>query len=211
MMLPTHISSGLLIAGIFSHIFPEYTSVFLIAIVIGSILPDLDLIIGTHRKTLHYPIYSLLGVVISAGISPLFTGVYGVILVGFFIGVFQHSISDVLGGGVEEKPWERTSDKAVYSHYNDKWLPPTYHLGYDGSLKDVFALTILLILSWMLLPYNQYVTGFILLLFVIGVLYASVRKLLPRLSIYLYKKFPFLKPIITLIYDENRGQEEIKQ
>ena len=59
-MLPTHAFVALLFSSSLLFVWPEYGVVIFLAGMLGGILPDIDLLFGEHRKSLHFPIYSLL-------------------------------------------------------------------------------------------------------------------------------------------------------
>ncbi|KPN32144.1 hypothetical protein SY89_02904 [Halolamina pelagica] len=123
MMLPTHALFGMLLALPVAVLSPEHGPVALGAGLAGGILPDLDLYVG-HRKTLHYPVgYSLLAGVagVAAVVSPTAATV-GVALL--LAAAASHSLVDVFGGGLELRPWEATSERAVYDHYRGRWIAP---------------------------------------------------------------------------------------
>jgi hypothetical protein len=44
---------------------------------------------------------------------------------------------DIYGGGLELRPWEGTSERAVYDHASGEWLAPRRLVAYDGSPSDL--------------------------------------------------------------------------
>lgn len=135
MMLPTHALSGMALALPVALFAPELSGIVLVAGLIGGILPDLDMYAG-HRKTLHYPFYYSL---VAAVIVPLAVAVQSAVVIGvavLLVAAAVHSVADVFGGGLELRPWEATSNRAVYDHYNSRWVPPRRWIHYDGSPAD---------------------------------------------------------------------------
>lgn len=135
MMLPTHALSGMVLALPVALVAPELSGVVFVAGLIGGILPDLDMYVG-HRKTLHYPFYYSL---VAAVIVPLAVAVQSAVVIGvavLLVAAAVHSVADVFGGGLELRPWEATSNRAVYDHYNGRWVAPRRWIHYDGSPAD---------------------------------------------------------------------------
>jgi hypothetical protein len=136
MMLPTHVLAGMLLAAPLVRVAPELATVGFVAGFLGGLFPDLDLYVG-HRKTLHYPVYySGLGVVltVAALVAP---SVFTVGAALFVLGAALHSVSDMYGGGLELRPWEGNSDRAVYDHHRGRWIAPRSGVRYDGAAEDL--------------------------------------------------------------------------
>ena len=179
MMLPTHALAGMALGVPAALVFPELAGTALLAGFLGGVVPDLDLYAG-HRKSLHFPAYySALTVpaLAAAALHPSPASV-GVALV--LAGAALHSVTDVLGGGLELRPWEGTSERAVYDHYRGRWLAPRRWVGYDGSPGD-------LLLSVALAVPLFSVTGGTLALLVaatagVAAVYTAVRRFLPAVA-----------------------------
>lgn len=138
-MVFTHVFVGLLLALPVALFAPAYATAAIVGAVVGGIAPDIDLFVGVHRRTLHFPVYGPLvgvvaGVVALAAPSPVTVGVALALLSA---GV--HSASDVLGAGEELRPWERTNPHAVYDHARGRWLRARYVIPYDGAPRDLLA------------------------------------------------------------------------
>ena len=206
MMLPTHIILGLLVMTPFVAVFDLPVSV-LYGAIIGSILPDLDLIVGTHRKTFHFPRYSFIVLIGSVVMISGYPSILGFFIVGLVVGFTLHSSSDVLGSGLEVRPWERTSKKAVFNHYTQEWEKPLHYFSYDGSPTDFFVLfggSIILWMFWIQQNPAPYIQEVIILSIGVGVVYTFSRRVLPKIDQLLYKRYPQLRPILQMIRDENR-------
>lgn len=136
MMLPTHVLVGIAIAAPLLFFAPEVSTFALVGAIVGSLLPDLDMYAG-HRRTLHfptlYPIAALpVTIVAFAFPTPVTVGVAFAL-----VGAAIHCRMDVYGGGLELRPWEGNSDRAVYDHVSRTWIAPRRGLGYDGSPGDL--------------------------------------------------------------------------
>ncbi|ELZ79439.1 hypothetical protein C455_07642 [Haloferax larsenii JCM 13917] len=141
-MATTHALAGVALGTAVWALVPEAGIIPVLAAALGGLFPDFDLYAG-HRKTLHFPVYfSALAVpaLAVAAVNPTTTSLAVAL---FLAAAAVHSASDVLGGGLELKPWLGTSDRAVYDHWNGRWLKPKRLIRYDGSPEDL-ALTLVL-------------------------------------------------------------------
>ncbi|MCT9095501.1 metal-dependent hydrolase [Haloarchaeobius sp. HME9146] len=179
MMATTHAFVGLLLAVAVNAVAPEFGLVAAIAGLAGGTFPDLDLA-AVHRKTLHFPVWYSVATVPAAvaalvSPSPMTVGV-----AVFLAAAAIHSASDALGGGLELRPWEATSTRAVYIHPLKRWVEPRRYIRYDGAPEDfavgaVFAVPGLLVFDGLV---RQLVVGGLLVSF--G--YTVIRKQLPRIT-----------------------------
>lgn len=178
MMSPSHVAAGLALAAAVATYEPRFALPAAIGGAVGGAAPDLDLFVGDHRKTLHFPVYAwgpatavaFLAVVVPTALS-----------VGLAVGVLAvavHSASDVLGAGDELRPWERTSPYAVYCHACGRWLRARYVFRYDGSPED-FALTVALSIP-ALVVFSGAIQWLTVGVIVVGGVYAIVRKRVVR-------------------------------
>lgn len=136
MMATTHALVGGVIAAVTVMVLPETAPVALGAAVAGSVFPDLDLYAG-HRRTLHYPAYYWVAVAVALVVASLSPTPFAVAAVLFLLGAAVHSVMDAFGGGLELRPWEGNSDRAVYDHLNGRWIAPKRWVPYDGSPEDL--------------------------------------------------------------------------
>ncbi len=190
-MLPTHVIAGMLLAAPLVWIAPEFATVGFAAGALGGLFPDLDMYTG-HRKTLHYPVYySVLAVValLVAVVAPS-TVTVGAAL--FLLGAALHSFSDVYGGGLELRPWEGTSDRAVYDHYRRRWIAPRGRIPYDGSYQDLALAT------GLSLPLLYLVDGtlrqVVIASLLVAIVYTVLRRYLAELTA---RIIPLLPPALT--------------
>lgn len=179
MMLPTHVLVGIALALPVAVAFPEFTGIALCSGVLGGVLPDLDLYAG-HRKTLHFPVYysvfGLLAILIALFVqTPL--------PIAAAIGLSAaaaHSLMDIFGGGLELRPWEATSDRAVYDHHHGYWIVPRRWVRYDGAPEDL--LLTLSIAGPLLFVLDDIFRGIVVTAVVIAVVYAAFRRQLPAIA-----------------------------
>jgi len=179
MMLPTHVLAGMLLAAPLVRAAPELAPVGFAAGFLGGLLPDLDMYTG-HRRTLHYPVYysvfaapALLAAVVAPSVLTV-----GIAL--FLLGAALHSVADMYGGGLELRPWEGNSDRAVYDHHRERWIPPRRGVRYDGAAEDL-ALSVGLAVPLLLLvdgPLRQVVVGSL----AVAVVYTVLRRRLAEIA-----------------------------
>lgn len=135
MMATTHALAGVLIGlGVLSTV-PEAGAPVLLAGALGGAFPDLD-ILAVHRRTLHFPLgYAVLsgGAAASALVGPAW---FAIPVAVFFAAAAVHAATDVFGGGLELRPWEGTSDRALYDHLRGRWRRPRRWIRYDGAPED---------------------------------------------------------------------------
>lgn len=158
---------------------PEFTGIALIAGFLGGILPDLDMYSG-HRKYLHYPVYYsvfALPALAIVGLSPSVTTVFIAFLL---VGAAVHSVADILGGGLELRPWKATSNRAVYDHYRNRWIAPRHWIRYDGSPGD-FLISLTLAVP-LLIALNGLLYQIVIVTLAVAFVYTAVRRLLPTLA-----------------------------
>ncbi len=190
-MLPTHALAGMLLGLVVALVTPGVGAVAVVAGLVGGVLPDLDMYVG-HRRTLHYPVYyaalavpaGLLATLVPAG-PTMFVAV-------LLAGAALHSVSDAFGGGLELRPWEATSDRAVYDHHNERWIAPRRWVGYDGSPGDL-VLSVALAVP-LLLSLDGPLAWVVVLSLVVATVYTAVRRLLPTLATLFVAVFGSLLP-----------------
>ncbi|MFT4947827.1 MAG: hypothetical protein ACI8TL_002076 [Natronomonas sp.] len=142
MMATTHALAGMALVSLTGLVAPEYLPAAVCAAAVGGIFPDLDLF-GTHRLTLHYPVLYSFGTVPLVALAVLAPSAGTVVLAAVVTSAALHSVMDAFGGGLELKPWQGTSDRAVYSHYHRRWVRPRRWIRYDGAPEDVLLAAVL--------------------------------------------------------------------
>jgi len=138
MMVTTHAFVGLALASAVVAVAPDLAVPAAVGGAAGGVFPDLD-IVGAHRKTLHFPVYYSALALPAVAVALAAPGPATVAAALFLVSAAVHSVSDSVGGGLELKPWEGTSDRAVYVHPTGTWVRPRQWVRYDGSPED-FAL-----------------------------------------------------------------------
>ncbi|AGB33304.1 hypothetical protein Natpe_3534 [Natrinema pellirubrum DSM 15624] len=138
MMATTHALLGLALALPLLAVAPDLAPAAFLAGLVGGVAPDLDLYTG-HRKTLHYPVYGSIATVPAVVLAALVpTPVTVAIAVGLAAAAL-HAVADAAGSGLELRPWQGTSERAVYSHYHGRWVRPRRWVRYDGAPEDLFV------------------------------------------------------------------------
>lgn len=136
MMATTHAFVGLAMASVVAVVAPEVGVPAAIGAIAGGLFPDLDMV-AVHRQTLHFPVYYWVAAIPAGAVALVAPGPLTVGVALFLLSAAVHSASDVLGGGLELRPWEGTSEKAVYVHPARKWLRPRQWIRYDGAPEDL--------------------------------------------------------------------------
>ena len=186
-MATTHALFGVALAVGTALYAPEFAPVAAAAAFAGGIFPDLDLYAG-HRKTLHYPVYYSLAAAPTLALAVLAPTDLTVGLALFVLAAAAHSAMDVLGGGLELKPWLGRSDRAVYDHYRGRWLSPRRLIRYDGAPEDLLLALALgaLALAFVDGPMQLVVLGAM----AVSTVYAALRKPMVRITEWLVPRLP---------------------
>ena len=179
MMLPTHVVVGLALAAPLVALAPDLAPAALVGALLGSVLPDLDMYAG-HRRTLHYPTVYTLAAIPTVGVAALLVTPLAVGLAFLLVGAAVHCRMDRYGGGLELRPWEGTSDRAVYDHVKGRWLAPRRWVRYDGAPEDFLlaaavGVPLVLVLDG---PFLWVVLAALL----VGGVYAALRRRLANLA-----------------------------
>ncbi|WP_293033867.1 metal-dependent hydrolase [Natronococcus sp.] len=184
---------------------PEFAPLALVAGLFGGVFPDLDMYVG-HRKTLHFPVYYSALAVVAAAVAVLIPSGATVAVAVFLIGAALHCVSDIFGSGLELRPWEGTSDRAVYDHYRGTWIPPRQLVRYDGAPAD---LLLSLSLSVPLLYTLEGAFRWIVIgTLVVAVTYTAVRRHLADLAATVVRWLPIgVRPYVPERYLEDLGSE----
>lgn len=174
MMATTHALAGLGLGALSVLVAPELAPAAMIGGYAGGAFPDLDLP-AAHRKTLHFPVYYAIAAVPALGMAVLVPTATTVGIALFVLAAALHSVTDAFGGGLELRPWEGTSERAVYSHYHGRWLRPRRWVGYDGSPAD---LALAGALAVPILPFVEWPTARLLVVtsLSVSVVYTLIRK-----------------------------------
>lgn len=203
-MLPTHALGGMALALPLVAIAPDLASVALVAGLLGGIVPDLDLYVG-HRKTLHFPVYYSALAATTTLVAVLVPTAATVAIATLLLGAALHSVSDVFGSGLELRPWEATSDRAVYDHYNEIWIEPRRVIRYDGSPTDLLlSITLSIPLSYALEGSLQWI---VIAAITVAVGYSAFRRPLADFATVVVDLLPmFVLPYVPERYLEAVGR-----
>jgi hypothetical protein len=177
MMVFTHVAAGLLLASVVAAAAPAFAVPAAVGGVVGGVLPDLDLFVGTHRRTLHFPDLYWLPTALFGGLALLAPSPLTVATALAALTAAVHSVSDLFGAGPERRPWERTSGQAVYLHVAGRWLAPRYWVRYDGAPEDLLLAAALSVPA--LVVYGPSVRTLVAAMLALGACYVVVRKRLP--------------------------------
>lgn len=180
MMATTHALAGLCLGVATLFVAPEHAPAAMLAGFAGGLFPDLDLY-GAHRKTLHFPVYYGAAAVAALAVAVLAPSMVTVALAVFLLAAAIHAAADALGGGLEHRPWECTSEEAVYSHYHRRWIRPRRWVPYDGAPSDL-ALAAGLAIPPVLLVESGVVRPLVVASLVVSVVYTLLRKRLADLA-----------------------------
>ena len=187
MMATTHALFGVALASAAAAVAPEFAPVALVAGVVGSVFPDLDLYAG-HRRTLHFPVYYAAAALPTVGLAVALPATATVALAVFLAGAAAHSLMDVFGGGLELKPWRAESERAVYDHFRGRWVAPRRWIRYDGAPEDF--LVAVAFGAPALVTYDGPVRTFVGAVLLVSAGYALARKRLASLAERLVPRAP---------------------
>ena len=186
-MLPTHLVVGLAVAVPVTFAYPEFGAAILVGALIGSVLPDLDMYSG-HRRSLHFPTVYPLAMVPAVLLGALAPSMMTVTIAFLLVGATIHSRMDLLGGSLELRPWEATSDRGVYDHVQGQWRAPKRWIRYDGSPEDLaLCLVVGVPLAIILTGAIQWV---VIAGLVIGTVYTILRRRLAETAVLLVGFMP---------------------
>lgn len=181
MMGTTHAAMGVALAAPLTTVAPEFAPVAALAGLVGGVFPDLDLLSGQHRRTLHFPVYYSAAALVASAVALFAPGAATVAVAFFLLSAAVHCVTDVAGGGLELRPWEATDDRGVYLHPADRWVAPRRWVRYDGAPED------LVLAGAFSLPGLLLFDGTVRTLTVVGlamsVVYVAVRKRLPEIEV----------------------------
>lgn len=137
MMVTSHAVVGVAVTAPLIVVAPEFAPVAALAGFAGGVFPDVDLLVGTHRKTLHFPLLGWLAALPAVGLALAAPTTPTVAAAAFLVASAVHAGMDAFGAGEELRPWERTSTDAVYLHLAGRWVRARYWVPYDGSSRDL--------------------------------------------------------------------------
>ncbi|SDR05318.1 hypothetical protein SAMN04489842_2147 [Natronobacterium texcoconense] len=204
-MLPTHALGGMALALPLVAVAPELAPIALAAGLLGGIFPDLDMYTG-HRKTLHFPVYYSLLAAGATVVAVLVPTTMTVAVALFLLGAALHCVTDVFGSGLELRPWEGNSERAVYDHYRGTWIAPRQLVRYDGSPGDLLlSVTLAVPLLYALEGVLQWV---VIAAIVVAAVYTAFRRILAELAPVVVRRLPAsVLPYVPDRYLEDVGSD----
>lgn len=206
MMLPTHILVGISLISPLILLYPEYATQVIVFSAIGSTIPDFDLFIGQHRRTLHRSVYVLPLIVILGILTAIMPTMITVSSLALAVSFCIHPILDFVGGGLSREPWNDEDDQTVYDHYRGVWR---YHseapisVKYDGSPYDLTLASFLGLYLYLFTEYSVVLLPLIITSVFIGGIYTAIRKYLPKVEKLMYEHIPQLRPFIDSLHGED--------
>ncbi|USZ67346.1 metal-dependent hydrolase [Halorussus salilacus] len=180
MMGTTHAAAGVTLAAPLVALAPELAPVAALAGMAGGVFPDLDLLSGQHRRTLHFPVYYSAAAAATAAAALLAPAPATVAVAFFLVSAAVHCVADAAGGGLELRPWEATDDRGVYVHPAGRWVAPRRWIRYDGAPEDLLAAAVLSVPGLVL--FDGWVRRLTVAGLVVSVVYVAVRKRLPGIE-----------------------------
>lgn len=180
MMNTTHGAIGVSLASVTVLFLPEFAVVAAVAALSGSVVPDFDLFAGVHRRTLHFPVLGWVVAVPATLWAALSPSTLSVGVAFFSLGAAAHAAMDAAGAGHELRPWERTSQRAVYAHVPGRWIAPRRWIRYDGAPEDLALMGVVALP--VLVLYDGLIRNVMLLALAVSVVYTAVRKRMPDLT-----------------------------
>ncbi|WP_396613304.1 hypothetical protein ACH9L7_16055 [Haloferax sp. S1W] len=179
-MAPTHVALSIVLAVVVAFVAPAAAPLVVAVALVGGLAPDLDMVVGVHRRTLHQLEGFTIGAV-AAGLVALTTrDVTAVLAATGFGSAALHCFADLAGGSSEPQPWEATTDRGVYLRSGGGWVAPRRWAAYDGSPGDLALAALLSIPGF--LAFGDGVRFVLVASLAVGVGYATVRKRVPQLS-----------------------------
>lgn len=193
-MAPTHVVVGLLVAAPVALVAPDLAPSVAAAAVAGSLAPDLDMVLGTHRRTLHVPLLAWPPALVAVALALWTPTPWLVGLAVFLVASALHPLCDLLGGSSEPRPWLAETNRGVYSHLGRRWVAPRRLVSYDGSPGDLAVAAVLAVPS--LVVFGPVVEPLVVGALAVGTGYTVVRKRVPQLS----GRIPIPGPLAVLLW-----------
>jgi hypothetical protein len=179
-MAPTHVLVGLLLTTSVSVVAPGQAPSVAIAAVLGSLAPDLDMVVGTHRRTFHFPVLAWPPALVTTAAAFAWPTPWLTALAVFLLAVAVHPLCDLLGGSSEPRPWLAETDHGVFSHLGRRWVPPARLVRYDGSPGDLAVAAVAAVPTLVVL--GRWIEPLVVGTLAVGIGYTLARKRIPQLS-----------------------------
>jgi len=178
-MATTHAFVGLALASAYAALGGDYGATAAAGALAGGVFPDLDLVFE-HRKTLHFPEYYAALSVLAVAVALVRPSALAAGAAAFLVAAAVHAASDVLGGGLEARPWQGNSDRSVFLHRRGGWARPRRYVRYDGAPEDFAVGAAFAVPGW--LAFDGWVHDVVLAGIAVSTVYVLVRKRLPAIE-----------------------------
>jgi len=194
MMATTHAFVGAGLAALWLVVAPAVAPAAMLAGFLGGLAPDLD-VLFVHRRSLHFPVHAPPIAALAVLVAVVVPTTATIAAAAFAVAFAVHPITDLFGGSVELRPWQRTTDRAVYDHYHDRWLDARRWVRYDGAPEDLVLASVASLPMFLVARNHLVGVGVGALLVSVG--YVLVRKRLHRILALLDQSVPL--PLRTLL------------
>ncbi|EMA05457.1 hypothetical protein C438_10016 [Haloferax denitrificans ATCC 35960] len=185
---------SLALAAAVAVVAPAAAPLVVAAALVGGVFPDLDMVVGVHRKTFHQVEAFVVGSVGAVAVAVVTGDPLAAAAATGFVAAALHCAADYLGGSSEARPWEARTDRGVYVRSLGGWVEPRRLAAYDGSPGD-FALAAALSVPGFL-TLGDGARGVLLASLAVGVAYTVVRKRVPQLS----GRAPAVTAVVVALY-----------
>jgi len=180
MMVTTHATMGAALAVLLVPVSPHLAAVAALAAGFGGVLPDVDIFVGEHRRTLHFPVYYT-ALAFFAGLFAVVHPVAATVAAAAFVGgAALHSVLDVFGGGLSPRPWISDDHRGVYCHVCARWIHPRHWVRWDGAPEDFALFAVCAAVA--LVAFAGPVRWLVLFAIPLSALYTALRRRLPELA-----------------------------
>ncbi|ELZ96951.1 hypothetical protein C440_04218 [Haloferax mucosum ATCC BAA-1512] len=193
-MAPTHVAMSLAFAAAVAVVAPAAAPLVVVAALVGGVFPDLDMVVGVHRKTLHQPELFAAGTLLFGALAVATRDPTAIAAATGSAAAALHCAADYAGGSSEPNPWEATTDRGIYVRTAGGWVAPRRLAAYDGSPGDLALAAALSIPGFVTLDSGA--RAVLLVSLVVGVGYTAVRKRVPQLS----GRTPALYPMVVALF-----------
>ncbi|WP_435100139.1 metal-dependent hydrolase [Halarchaeum sp. P4] len=177
-MVTTHAAMGAALSALLLPVSPRFAAVAALAAFCGGVFPDLDLLVGEHRRTLHYPDYYVLLSLPLAGLAVLRPLTATVATASFVAAAALHSVADAFGGGLAPEPWIRDDHRGVYCRARRRWVRPRHWVRWDGAPEDLALHGVLALVC--IVAFDGTVQWLVVLSLPVSAVYTAVRRRLPE-------------------------------
>ncbi|AFK19945.1 hypothetical protein E6P09_00410 [Haloferax mediterranei ATCC 33500] len=188
---------SLALAAAVAVVAPAVAPLVAVVALVGGVFPDLDMVVGVHRKTLHQFEAFTIGMLLFGALAATTRAPVAVLAATGFAAASLHCVADYFGGSSEPNPWEAKTDRGIYVRTAGGWVAPRRIAAYDGSPGDLTLAAILSVPGFTTLGdgARTVLIGSLL----VGVGYTIVRKRVPQLSGRTPAVYPALVAFLSML------------